>query len=115
LVAQCSGIASEALDDLRFVVEGHHKSFIFIATKHAEQKMTEASCSNLMRRDTVGSVQQHADAQRQIGLPAEITDFLRSLVVPNLEVALFEFGTSLLRRLSTVKSTSTRLTTVLIV
>src|SRR2546429_426385 len=99
LVTQCSGVAGEALDDLRLVVEGHRKSLIFIAAKHAEQKIDGSVLLELDAvANAVGSVQQHADAQRQIGLPAEITDFLRSLVVPNLEVALFELGRSEERR-----------------
>src|SRR6059036_1364411 len=39
-------------------------------------------------QDTVGSVQEHADAQRQIGLFAKVADFLRIFVVPDLEIAL---------------------------
>src|SRR6267143_600272 len=75
----------ERLDDLRFVVEGHHKGFIFIAAQHAKQKINRSVLLKFDAvADAVGSVQQHADAQRQIGLLAEVTDFLWSFVVPNL-------------------------------
>src|SRR5712692_227357 len=96
LVAQRSRVAGEALKDLRLIVEGHHKSFILVAAEHAEQKIDRSVLLELDAvADAVGSIQQHADAQRQIGLLAEIADFLRSLVVPNLEVALFELGNKL--------------------
>ena len=55
---------------------------------------------------------EHADAEREIGLPGEVADFLRGFVVENLEVVFFEVGTSLLRRSRTVKRMSTRLTRV---
>ena len=89
LVAQRTRVTGERLDNLRFVVEGHHKGFIFIAAKHAKQKINRSVLLKFDAvADAVGSVQQHADAQRQIGLLAEVTDFLRSFVVPNLEVGL---------------------------
>ena len=93
LVAQCSRIAGEGLHDLRLVVESHHKCFIFIAAQHAEQKIDRSVLLELDAvADAIGGIQQHADAQRQIGLLAEVTDFLRELVVPDFEVAPFEFG-----------------------
>ena len=92
LVAQGSRVAGEGLDDLRLIVERHHKSFILIAPQHAEQEIDRGILLELDAvADTVGSVQEHADAQRQIGLFAKVADFLRIFVVPDLEIALFEF------------------------
>src|SRR5260370_26324082 len=96
LVAQGSRVPRETLDDLRLVVEGHHKSFILIAAQHAKQKIDRSILLELDAvADAVGSVQQHANAQRQIGLLTEVTDFLEKLIVPNLEVSLIELGDQL--------------------
>src|SRR5207248_238400 len=91
LVAQRSRIAGKALDDLRFVIEGHDERFIFVAAQHAEKK---ADRSILLEFDAVAnavrSVEQHADAQRQIRLFAEIADFLRLAYIEDLEIALLQ-------------------------
>src|SRR5205807_10126307 len=75
LVAQGSRVAGEWLDDLRLVVESHHKRFILAAAQHTEKKIDR---SVLLELDAVadagGGIQQHADAQRQSGLLAEVTD-----------------------------------------
>src|SRR5690242_14396673 len=75
LVAQSARIPGEGLDDLRLVVEGHYKGFIFVAAQDAEKKVDG---SVLLKLDAVanavGGVQEHADAQGQVGLLAEVTD-----------------------------------------
>src|SRR5260370_7364598 len=67
-----------------------------MAGQHAKQKIDRSILLELDAvADAVGSVQQHANAQRQIGLLTEVTDFLEKLIVPNLEVSLIELGDQL--------------------
>ena len=82
LVAQCPGIAGERLDNLRFIIESHDERFVFIATQHAEEKIHGSVLFKFNAvANAVGSVEQHADAQRQIRLLAEIANFLRLAIV----------------------------------
>ena len=72
-----AAIAGESLNDLRLVIESHGESLIFAAAQDAVEKIDGGFLLELDAvADAVGSVQKHADAQWQIGLLAEKTDFL---------------------------------------
>ena len=110
-VAEGSGVAGKTLEDLRLVVEGHDEGFVFVVAQDAEEEIGGGFLFEFEAvADAVGSVEEHADAEWEIGLLGEVADFLRGFVVENLEVGFFQVGTSLLRRSRTVKRMSTRLT-----
>jgi len=84
---------------LRLVVKGHGESFVFVAAEDGEKKIDGGVLLELDAvANAVGSVQQDADAEGEIGLFAEITDFLGKLVIENLKSVFSNAGTSLLRR-----------------
>ena len=69
LIAEFAGIGSESLDNLRLIVESHEEGFIFSAAENAEEKIVGGVLLELDAiANAVGSVEQHADAKRQIGL-----------------------------------------------
>src|SRR5437588_10262263 len=91
LVPQRSGIAGEGLKDLGLVVEGHDERLILVAAKHAVKKTDRSVLFKFEAvANAVRSVEQHADAQRQIGLLAEVANFLRLAFVKNFEIALLQ-------------------------
>src|SRR2546423_4155116 len=45
--------------------------------------------------NAVGRIHQQADAQRQVRLPAEVADALRSFVIKNFEIIFFQIGNEL--------------------
>jgi hypothetical protein len=64
---------------------------IFAVTNDVE----EERCGSILFEldaiaDAIRSVEQHADAQRQVGLLAEVANGLRFIVVEDLEVVLAE-------------------------
>jgi len=89
-------VSGERLDDLRFVVEGPHKGFIFIAAQHAKQKIIEASCSNLMRSRMLLEVSSSMPMRsgRSVWL-AEVTDSCGALSSQILKSALSRLGNKL--------------------
>src|SRR5260221_11078386 len=97
LVAQFAGVWGEALNDLRLVVERHHEGLVLAAAQDAKEKIV---CGVLFKFDAVanavGSIQQHANAQWQVGLPAEGADFLSVVVVQNFEVRFIQAGNKLI-------------------
>src|SRR5260221_14353156 len=97
LVAQFAGVWGEALNDLRLVVERHHEGFVLAAAQDAKEKIV---CGVLFKFDAVanafGSIQQNANAQWQVGLPAEVADFLSVVVVQNFEVRFIQTGNKLI-------------------
>jgi len=95
-VAQEAGVAGERLDDLRLVVEGHDEGFVFAVAEDAEEEVVGGVLLELDAvADAVGSVHEHANTQRQIGLFAEIADVLGNVVVEDFEVLLVERGDQL--------------------
>ena len=92
-VAQGSGIAGEFLDHLRLVVKGHDEGFVFVMAQDAEEEIGGGVLFEFQAvANAVGSVEQHSYAQRKIGLPAEIANFLRGFIVKNFEVVFFQVG-----------------------
>ena len=91
LVAQQTGIGGKRLNHLRLIVKSHHECFVFAVAHHAEEEIISSVLLKLDAvADAVGCVEQHADAQRQVGLPAEITNILGNVVVEDFEILLFE-------------------------
>ncbi len=61
--------------------------------QHAEQKIGGGFLFEFQPvANTVGSIQQHSNAQRQIRLLREVSDFLGSLLIKNLEIVFFQCG-----------------------
>ena len=90
---QQAEIAGVILDNFGFVIEGHQKSHVFVP---ADYTVEEINRGVLFEReagpDAIGGVEQHPDAQRQVGFAPKEPDVLRRVVLENLEVALFEIG-----------------------
>src|SRR6202040_1088063 len=82
--------------DAWLVVEGHDEGLISIVADNGKQ---ERSGGVLLKfeavTDAVGSIHKQADPEGQVGLPAEVADGLRGLVVGNLEVVFLEVGDEL--------------------
>src|ERR1700733_497128 len=96
LVAQTAGIIGEALKDGGFVVESHDEGLIFVAAQDGEQERSSGVLFEFEAvANAVGSVEQEADAEREIGLLAEIANGLGNLVVGNFEVVFLEVGDEL--------------------
>ena len=61
--------------------------------KTLKRKLVEASCSNFRRSRMLLEVSSSMPMRKgEIGLPAEIANFLRGFVVKNFEVVFFEVG-----------------------
>src|ERR1700737_2469138 len=92
LIAKAARVFGKSLQNLRFIIEGHHKSFVVATAQHAEQKIRRGVLLKLQAiANAIGGIQKHSDAQRKIGLFAEITDLLRDIIIKNLEIVLVQF------------------------
>ena len=93
LIAKGTCIAGEGLNDLRFIVEGHDEGFVPAVAQNAEEEIRRGVLLELDAvADAVGGVDEHADAERQVGLFAEVTNLLLRFFVEDLEILFFEVG-----------------------
>ena len=93
LIAEKAAIACERLDDLRLLVKGHRESLISPPTEDAVEKIDGSFLFEFDAvSNAVGSVQKHANSQREIGLFAEETDFLGGVIIADFKIALIEVG-----------------------
>ena len=68
-VAQQVQVAGEILDDLGLVVDGHQEGLVLAPANHIEQKIDGRLLLELQAlANAIGSVEQQADAQGQVGL-----------------------------------------------
>ena len=110
-VAQPVHVAGEILDHLGLVVHGHQEGLILVAPDDVEKKIDGRLLLELQSlANAVGGIQQQADAQRQIGLPAEEAISCGTLSSKTLKSSLLKSVTILFRLSKTLNSTSTRLT-----
>src|ERR1700744_187772 len=92
-IAETAGVVGESLEDGGLVVEGHDERLIFVAAQDGEEERGWGVLFEFEAvADAVGSVEQEADGEREIGLFAEIANGLRDLVVGNFEIVFFEVG-----------------------
>jgi hypothetical protein len=92
-IAQAPGVVGEGLQNGRLVIEGHYESLVFVMPQDAEEKRSGRVLLKFQAvPNAVGGVHQQANAQRKIGLTAEVADRLRSFVVRDFEIVFIEIG-----------------------
>ena len=95
-VAQRVEVAGKVLDHLRIVVHGHQKGLVLIPADHVEEKIDGRFLFELQTlANAIGSVQQQAHAQRQVGLAAEKANILRAPSSKTLKLSWFQVGDDL--------------------
>jgi hypothetical protein len=97
LISKLVRFAGEVLQNLRLIVEGHHKCSVLVATQDAIEKIHGGILLELDAvSDAVGSIKEHPYAEREIGLARKETDGLLDVVIENLEIVLFEIRNELI-------------------